>query len=167
MKNITIHYHKTPYGELILGAFDKTLCLCDWRYRKKRSVIDRRLEKSLNAHFVMGDSDVIARTIQQLSEYFNCERRIFEIPLLLVGTQFQKTVWTELIKIAYGKKISYMQLAENIGNKNAVRAVANANGANAMSIIIPCHRIVGNNGALVGYAGGLRAKEKLLQLEQS
>lgn len=167
MNKVVIQYHKSPYGELLLGSFGDSLCLCDWRYRKKRDAIDRRLENKLNADFVQGDSDVISRTIQQLNEYFNFERNVFDIPLLLAGTAFQKTVWNELIKVPYGKTASYALLAESVGNKKAVRPVASANGANAISIIVPCHRIIGSDGALTGYAGGLNAKQKLLELENN
>ena len=167
MNKIIVQYHKTPYGELILGSFDEELCLCDWRYRKKRSTIDRRLEKNLNAGFIKGESKVLSQTVAQLNEYFNFERKTFDIPLLLVGTDFQKTVWNKLIKITYGKTASYMQLAKRVGNIKAVRPVASANGANAISIIVPCHRIIGSDGALVGYAGGLKAKQKLLELENN
>ena len=167
MNKIIVQYHKTPYGELMLGSFDEALCLCDWRYRKKRSTIDRRLEKNLKTGFIKGKSKVLSRTVEQLNEYFNFERKTFDIPLLLVGTDFQKTVWNNLIKVTYGKTASYMQLAKSVGNVKAVRPVASANGANAISIIIPCHRIIGSDGALVGYAGGLRAKQKLLELEKN
>jgi len=167
MNQINLQYYKTPYGELVLGAFDKTLCLCDWRYRKMRTVIDDRLTRSLEAIFVEKDNEVLNDTRQQLEEYFSSERRQFDIPLLMVGTHFQKSVWNELVKVTYGKTSSYLKLAERIGNKNAVRAVANANGANAISIFVPCHRIIGSSGELVGYAGGLRTKERLLKLEQN
>ena len=167
MNKIVTQYHKSPYGELLLGSFGDSLCLCDWRYRKKRDAIDRRLKNKLNADLVQGDSDVISQTIQQLSEYFNFERKVFDIPLLLAGTSFQKTVWNELIKVPYGKTASYALLAESVGNKKAVRPVASANGANAISIIVPCHRVIGSDGALTGYAGGLDAKQKLLKLENN
>ncbi len=97
-------------------------------------------------------------TTRQLDEYFARERRDFDLPLLAIGTVFQKNVWDALLKIPFGKTSSYQQLARDIGNANAVRAVAAANGANAISIIVPCHRVVGSNGNLVGYAGGLKAK---------
>ncbi len=85
----------------------------------------------------------------------------------MIGTAFQKHVWHELLQVPYGTTSSYLQLAEKIGNQRAVRAVAGANGANAISILIPCHRIIGSSGELVGYAGGLRAKKNLLKLENS
>ena len=166
MNEVHYQYFNSPYGELVLGTFDNKLCLCDWRYRKMRAEVDARLSKCLNANFVEARNEIIDDTTEQLDEYFNYKRQIFTIPLLMAGTVFQKSVWSELLNVRFGTTSSYLQLAEKIGNKKAVRAVASANGANAISIIIPCHRIIGSNGQLVGYAGGLSAKEKLLNLEQ-
>jgi methylated-DNA-[protein]-cysteine S-methyltransferase len=149
----------------VIGAFNDKLCLCDWRYRKMRSVVDGRISRGLDAEFIEGDAPVLRETKRQLDEYFRAERKQFELPLLMVGSDFQKRVWNELLNVAYGDTASYLVLAERMGNKNAVRAVASANGANAIAIIVPCHRITGSNGELVGYAGGLKAKEKLLALE--
>jgi methylated-DNA-[protein]-cysteine S-methyltransferase len=165
MNRIHIQYFKTPYGELLLGAFNNQLCLCDWRYRKMRSTLDARMTRALHADYVECDEQVLRDTRQQLTEYFQAKRKQFELPLLMMGTNFQKQVWNALLTISYGETASYLELAERMGNKNAVRAVANANGANAIAIIVPCHRIIGSNGELVGYAGGLPAKEKLLALE--
>ena len=111
------------------------------------------------------DAEVIARAIIQLDEYFACKRTIFDVPLLAVGTEFQRTVWQELQNIPYGKTVSYGELSRKLGNPKAVRAVAAANGANALSILIPCHRVVGSNHTLIGYAGGLAAKQGMLALE--
>jgi methylated-DNA-[protein]-cysteine S-methyltransferase len=149
----------------VLGAFNDKLCLCDWRYRKMRSVVDGRISRGLNAEFIEVDSPVLQEAKQQLDEYFGLERKEFELPLLCVGTDFQKRVWDALVKVEYGKTSSYLELAEAMGNRHAVRAVASANGANAIAIIVPCHRIIGSKGELVGYAGGLKAKERLLALE--
>jgi len=99
-------------------------------------------------------------------EYFASKRTQFEIPLLLLGTDFQKLVWNALIEVPYGETASYLELAKSISKPKAVRAVATANGANAISILVPCHRIIGSNGDLVGYAGGLSTKKKLLELER-
>jgi len=93
-------------------------------------------------------------------------KKQFDVPLQMVGTDFQKSVWEALLNVPYGITSSYLQLAKNIKNEKAVRAVAAANGANSMAIIIPCHRIIGSNGELVGYAGGLPIKKRLLKLEQ-
>ncbi|MDQ6977277.1 MAG: methylated-DNA--[protein]-cysteine S-methyltransferase [Ghiorsea sp.] len=164
---ISIQYYKTLEGELILGSFDNQICMVDWRCRKMRESIDARLQKGLNAGYIQEDTVVLQQARQQLDEYFNRERKTFDVPLLMVGTDFQKQVWRGLIDIPYGTTCSYLELSKNIGNDKAVRAVASANGANAISIMIPCHRIIGSDGSLVGYAGGLPAKKKLLQLEQA
>ena len=164
---IRIQYYQTPVGELILGAYGNQLCMADWRYRKMRKSIDARLQKGLKAEYVEQDAPVLEKTRRQLGEYFNQERTCFDIPLLLVGTDFQKQAWQGLMSIPYGTRCSYLTLSKNIGNEKAVRAVASANGANAISIIIPCHRIIGSDGSLVGYAGGLPAKKNLLKLEQA
>lgn len=167
MNQINIKYYKTKYGELIIGSFNDKLCILDWRYRKMRNSIDTRILKALNATFIEKDTLIIEETINQLDEYFNLERKEFDIPLLTLGTPFQQSVWEALIKVPYGTTSTYLQLSKDINNVKAVRAVANANGANAISIIVPCHRIIGTNGELTGYAGGLGVKKKLLDLEQN
>ena len=165
MAPINIHYFKSPYGQLILGSYHEQLCLCDWRYRKKRDAIDSRIKTGLKAAYFETDDKVLMETRRQLDEYFSHNRKVFDIPLLPIGTPFQKRVWNHLLKIPFGETSSYLELAESMDNKNAVRAVASANGANAISIMIPCHRIIGSSGNLVGYAGGLKAKADLLGLE--
>lgn len=167
MNDITLRYISTACGELILGSYNARLCLCDWRARNGRAAIDNRLMSALHAPMNVGDDLLLRMAEQQLSEYFNGERRVFDIPLLMVGTDFQKTVWRSLLAIPYGETCSYRDLAEAIGRKQAVRAVAAANGANAMSIIIPCHRVIGSHGQLTGYAGGLAVKQRLLQQEKT
>ena len=164
---INIQYFNTPVGELILGSYDEKLCLADWRYRKMRESIDSRLQKGLNAMYVEEDTEVLKEARRQFNEYFEHKRKSFDLPLFLVGTDFQKSVWHGLMKIPFGSTASYRELAQNLGNEKAVRAVANANGANAISIVIPCHRIIGSNGDLTGYAGGLSTKKKLLELEHN
>jgi methylated-DNA-[protein]-cysteine S-methyltransferase len=165
MNKIIIEYYKTPIGELILGAYQEKLCLCDWRYRKMRPSIDRRILEGLNTSFEEGETTVTETAKNQLNEYFSAERMAFDVPLIMVGTSFQKTVWNELLKIPFGKTESYLGLSRKIGNEKSIRSVAAANGANAISIMIPCHRIIGSDGSLTGYGGGLQAKRKLLQLE--
>ncbi len=164
---INIEYFKTPVGELIIGSFDDQLCLCDWRYRKMRSAIDKRIQTGLNASYEEGDSEIIEETKFQLNEYFEGDRTTFDIPLLLVGSDFQKSVWNALIQIPFGKTETYLGLSKKLGNEKAIRAVATANGANAISILVPCHRVIGSDGGLVGYAGGLDAKKKLLNIENA
>ena len=166
-KQIKIDYFKSPFGELILGEYEGQLCLCDWRYRKMRSQIDLRIKYQLQAEYKEKRMAVIEEAKKQLLEYFQGQRTQFELPLLLVGTDFQKRVWEALLQIPYGETKSYLSLSRDMGNEKAIRAVAAANGANAISIIIPCHRIIGGDGSLVGYAGGLAIKKKLLELEGS
>ena len=106
-------------------------------------------------------------SFKQLEEYFERKRKVFDLPLEIIGTDFQKKVWKELLIIPYGETISYKELALRLGNLKTIRAAARANGANPLPIIIPCHRVIGSDGKLVGYGGGLDVKEKLLQLEGS
>jgi len=165
MNRISIQYVKIKLGELIIGSFEDKLCICDWKYRKMRSEIDKRIQKELNATYFEEDSNIIQITKIQLNEYLIGEREVFDIPLNLVGTSFQKEVWKELLNVPYGKTETYLGLSKKMKNEKAIRAVASANGANAISIIVPCHRIIGSNGKLVGYAGGLNPKKQLLQIE--
>ena len=108
---------------------------------------------------------LLINCIEQLIQYFNGERRQFELPLHQTGTAFQQEVWSHLVTIPYGKTISYLELARKTGDTKATRAVANANGKNDIAIIIPCHRVIGSNKELVGYGGGLWRKKWLLELE--
>ena len=103
--------------------------------------------------------------LQQLHEYFNKQRKEFSVPIDLQGTDFQKRVWNELLKIPFGKTISYMQMAINLGDKKCIRAAGTANGKNPVSIIVPCHRVIGSDEDLVGYAGGMDKKRYLLEHE--
>ncbi len=112
------------------------------------------------------DGGALDTAAQQLSEYFGGRRRAFDMPLAPEGTPFQQTVWKALRDIPYGETTSYGELARRIGNPKAVRAVGLANGSNPISIVIPCHRVIGSNGSLVGYGGGLPIKQALLALER-
>lgn len=162
---IRIKRYESPCGVLMLGSFGDKLCLCDWQVEKHRDHVDRRLKRILCAGFEEGTSEVIEKAVTQLDEFFAGQRREFDVPLLFVGTDFQKTVWNELLKIPFGQTISYGEMARRIGMPKAVRAVANANGANSMSIFAPCHRVIGSDRSLTGYGGGLNAKRMLLELE--
>jgi methylated-DNA-[protein]-cysteine S-methyltransferase len=167
MHKVRVQQHKTPYGELLIGAYNEQLCLCDWQNRRQRTSIDKRIKNALSTTYVKEACATTNETIRQLGEYFANKRQLFDLPLLMLGTDFQRTVWNSLLNIPYGTTHSYLQLAKSIGNEKAVRAVATANGANAMSIIIPCHRVIGSNGELTGYAGGLPTKKQLLTLEST
>lgn len=155
----------SPIGELILGSYEDKLCLCDWQNEKRRTLIDKRLQKAFNATYSKQTTDIIEQSIEQLEEFFAHERTKFNIPLAFAGTDFQKLVWNKLLEIPYGETISYGEMAKQLDIPQSVRAVANANGANAISIFVPCHRVIGSNHQLTGYAGGIDAKRALLNLE--
>ena len=167
MNQINIQYYKTKYAEFILGSFENKLCILDFKYRKMRTTVDNRLKKGFEAEFIEQDDEILKETRKQIDEYFNMERKEFDIPLITIGTDFQKSVWDALLKVPYGATSTYLKLAKDIDNEKAVRAVANANGANSIAIIIPCHRIIGTNGELTGFGGGLPLKKRLLKLEQN
>jgi len=113
------------------------------------------------------DDPYMFGSFNQLREYFSLGRKTFDLPMEIIGTDYQKRVWKELLKIPYGETISYKNLALRLGNLKTIRAAAKANGANPLPIIIPCHRVIGSDGKLVGYGGGLMVKAKLLELEGS
>ncbi|WP_300910066.1 methylated-DNA--[protein]-cysteine S-methyltransferase [uncultured Bacteroides sp.] len=157
--------YESPCGILLLGSYEDKLCLCDWQTEKHHDYVSRRLKRILQTDFEEGTSEVIERTVCQLDDFFAGKRKEFDVPLLFVGTDFQKTVWNELLKIPFGTTVSYGEMARRIGMLKAVRAVANANGANAISILAPCHRVIGSDHSLTGYGGGLDVKRALLELE--
>lgn len=130
-----------------------------------RKAVDNRITKGLNAVYEAAKANSIEQCISELEEYFTGDRKQFGIPLLMVGSDFQKNVWNALLRIEYGQTESYSSLSRKIGSEKAIRAVATANGANALAILVPCHRVIGQNGEMTGYAGGLRVKKKLLDLE--
>jgi methylated-DNA-[protein]-cysteine S-methyltransferase len=165
MNTIDIDYFNTPYGEMVLGVWQEQLCLCDWRYRKMRARIDTRIASRLKASYREAPTAVAEQAKTQLAAYFSGMRQSFDLPLLMAGSDFQRRVWGALLRLPYGSTDTYLGLATQLGLAQAVRAVAAANGANALAIIVPCHRIIGSQGELVGYAGGLPAKSKLLELE--
>ena len=162
---IKVQRYESPCGLLLLGSFGDKLCFCDWQVEKHRDHVDRRLKRRLCSELEVGTSEVIEKAARQLDEFFAGKRKEFDVPLRFVGTDFQKTVWNELLEIPFGKTVSYGEMAQRIGMSNADRAVANANGANSISIFAPCHRVIGSDRSLTGYGGGLPAKKFLLELE--
>ncbi len=166
MNIITTMTYASPCGTLILGSMGGELCMCDWRGGKDRSEVEKRVGRLLDADMEQGESETLEEARLQLDEYFEGKRESFTVPLRMAGTEFQQRVWRELLQLPYGTTTTYADLARRIGKPSAVRAVASANGANALSLFVPCHRIVGTGGALRGYAGGLEAKQYLLELEQ-
>jgi AraC family transcriptional regulator of adaptative response/methylated-DNA-[protein]-cysteine methyltransferase len=165
MKTIVIKHIDTPLGSMCMACCDGMLCLLDYadgRHVERHAAI---LQKRMQAAVVHGNCPCLEDTQKQLSEYFAGKRYDFNIALMLVGSEFEKKVWQALEQVCYGKTMSYKQQAALIGMQRAVRAVANANGSNRICIVLPCHRIVGSDGSLTGYGGGLWRKQWLLDLE--
>ena len=155
--NIEIVYYKSPLGVLEIrsngNAISDVLFINSWKGAK---IIEADLS------FVKPKSPIIKNCIKQLDEYFAGTRTVFNIHTAQLGTAFQQTVWAELCNIPYGRTISYLELSKRIGNAKAIRAVGTANGNNSVCIIVPCHRVIGINGELVGYGGDLWRKKWLL-----
>jgi len=156
----------TPLGPMLVGATDEALCLLEFVDRRMLPTQIARIRKRLGAVFVPSGNDVLHRVEESVARYFGGEARDFSVPLEPCGTEFQRDVWKALLDIPYGETRSYADVARAVGRPRSVRAVGTANGANAMAIIIPCHRVVGANGKLVGYGGGLWRKQRLLDLER-
>ncbi|MDR0977110.1 MAG: methylated-DNA--[protein]-cysteine S-methyltransferase [Prevotellaceae bacterium] len=163
---IKVCHYAAPCGPLVLGELDGRLCLCDWDNEARQQTTRRLLQKTWRPTYRVGETELPARAAAQLDEYFDGRRTTFDLPLLFAGTAFQQRVWTALLQVPYGTTVSYGELAARLGRPTAVRAVAGAVGANPLSIFVPCHRIVGSDGSLTGYAGGLAAKQFLLEHEQ-
>ena len=166
MQTIDIQYYNSPAGELVLGSWCGKLCLCDWRRRVNRGAVDARIIRYTGARFVERPSEVTSLAIAEIEGYFSGQRQSFNVPLYMAGTPFQILVWEALMDVQYGHTESYLQLARRIHHPEAVRAVAASNAANPLVILVPCHRIIGKNGALTGYSGGTEAKRLLLSLER-
>ncbi len=158
---------ETPLGTMIACAGESGICMLEYADRKSLTSELKEISLHFGAELVLGESPYFSILEQQLQEYFEGERTVFSVPLSPVGTDFQKKVWEVLIQIPYGTTTSYREQAIILGNPKAVRAVANANGMNKISILIPCHRIIGSNGTLTGYGGGIWRKQKLLEVEKS
>lgn len=158
--------YKSPCGDLVLGDAGGTLCLCDWRDSPRREANMRRLLRETRGGCAEGDTALLRRAAAQFDEYFSGSRKHFSLPLCPAGTDFQRNVWQALSLVPYGATASYADIAHALGRTGGVRAVAQAIGANPLSILVPCHRVIGADGSLTGYAGGLAAKRYLLELEK-
>lgn len=156
---------ETPLGTMIACATDKGICLLEFSDRKMLESELKNLTKRQNALIIQGENPFFDVLEIQLNEYFAKKRTEFSVPLHLIGTDFQQKVWQVLQNIPYGETCSYGQQAAILGNPKAVRVVANANGMNSIAILVPCHRVIGSNGELTGYGGGLWRKQYLLELE--
>ncbi|MEP0368701.1 MAG: methylated-DNA--[protein]-cysteine S-methyltransferase [Cyclobacteriaceae bacterium] len=162
---ITLHRFNTPLGPMYAAATDEALCLLEFTDRRMLETEFVDLRKRLNANILPGENKITRQTETEISAYFEGKRTSFTVPLLTPGTDFQVQVWKELQNIPSGQTRSYLKQAEALGNPQAIRAVARANGMNRIAIIIPCHRVIGSDGSLTGYAGGLPRKKWLLEHE--
>ncbi|WP_111884787.1 methylated-DNA--[protein]-cysteine S-methyltransferase [Acinetobacter sp. CFCC 11171] len=156
---LSYQFLDSPVGQLKLVAHETALVAVLWENENPNRVRLAALVEDLQ-------HPILLKTAQQLNEYFAGKRQQFDLPLDFEGTAFQQQIWQALLTIPFGETRSYKQIAEQIGNVKAVRAVGAANGKNPISIIAPCHRVVGANGKLVGFAGGLENKEILLKIEK-
>lgn len=157
---------ETDLGTMVACATDKGVCLLEFSDRKGLETELKQLAKYHNANIMQGQNKYFKQLKDELDAYFEGRLKEFNIPLDISGTDFQKQVWQALVEIPYGTTSSYLRQAEVLGKPLSVRAVANANGMNKIAIIIPCHRVVGSDGSLTGYAGGLWRKQKLIDLEK-
>ena len=155
----------TPLGPMMVASVKQGICLLEFIDRKMLETELKDLSKRLDAPLVTSPGPHLKDLKLQLEQYFNRDRKKFDLPLFTPGSDFQNKVWKELREIPYGTTRSYKEQAKALGRPEAVRAVANANGANRIAIIIPCHRVIGADGKLVGYGGGLWRKKRLLELE--
>lgn len=156
---------ETPLGTMVVCAVEEGICLLEFTDRKMLETELKAIAKLLNATIIQGHNKHFNKLEEQLNEYFSGKRTLFTVPLVTPGTAFQNKVWKALQEIPYGTTRSYKEQAIAIGNPECVRAVANANGMNRISILIPCHRVIGADGQLTGYGGGLWRKKYLLELE--
>lgn len=157
----------TPIGLMHAAALEEGICLLDFADHEKLEIQINKLQNIFNATLQHGENGHLDILKTQLQEYFAQGRKIFALPLIFSGTEFQNKCWKELQNIHCGETCTYTQQATKLGNPKAVRAVASANANNRIAIIVPCHRVIAANGNLAGYAGGLWRKEFLLHLEQS
>ena len=159
MSEQKLHYDyiDTPLGELELTS-NGTHLLSALFVKTEKNVLDKQ---------PVLKSEINEEAKKQLDAYFKKELTVFDLPLHPAGTEFQKTVWNELIKIPFGTTISYLTLAKKLGDVNSIRAAASANGKNPITIIIPCHRVIGSDGKLVGYSGDMHRKQWLLDHESN
>jgi AraC family transcriptional regulator of adaptative response/methylated-DNA-[protein]-cysteine methyltransferase len=163
---INIHRFESPLGPMFACATDEGLCLLEFSERRWLDKELKTISQLLDASIIHGMNDHLQQVENQMNEYFRKERTEFTIPLVTPGTEFQQKVWKELQNIPYGSTRSYKEQSIALGQPSAIRAVANANGMNRIAVIIPCHRVIGEDGHLTGYGGGIWRKKWLLDLER-
>ncbi len=158
---------ETPIGDMFAAASNKGIVMLSFYDKFNIDAQIEKLKKRFDADILPAQNKYFSQLQEQINEYFNKERTTFDVPLQLVGTPFQMSVWKELLTIPYGTTLSYKEQAEHINKPTAYRAVANANGQNMLMILVPCHRVIGSDGKLNGYAGGIEKKEYLHHLEKN
>jgi len=157
MSEYLYNYFSSPLGEIELASHNDALVACSFL----------EINNNVKQKKLCLDVSLFTETKKQLQAYFKSELQNFQLPLEYTGTNFQKKVWAELSNINFGKTLSYLQLAKNLGDPKCIRAAASANGKNPFAIIVPCHRVIGTDGSLTGYAGNLWRKKWLLEHEQN
>jgi AraC family transcriptional regulator of adaptative response/methylated-DNA-[protein]-cysteine methyltransferase len=157
---------ETPLGEMVAGATDEGVCLLEFTDRRMLPTEYKDLVRLLKTTMEDGENRHLKTLKEQLEEYFDGKRKEFTVSLVTPGTEFQQAVWKELQNTHYGSTRSYQEQAIALNRPDSVRAVANANGMNRISIVIPCHRVIGSDGRLTGYGGGLKRKKWLLDHEK-
>jgi len=162
---IAVTTYQSPLGLMFLGATENGICLAEFHDRIHLEKTLLKLAEGLNAQFIEEENPHLNQLKEQLTLYFDKKLHEFTVPLILTGTDFQQKVFQSLIKIPYGSTSTYKNQAIVLGDVKSIRAVATANGLNKIAVVIPCHRIIGSDGSMVGYAGGIHRKEALLQLE--
>jgi AraC family transcriptional regulator, regulatory protein of adaptative response / methylated-DNA-[protein]-cysteine methyltransferase len=165
MRAIYTTQFQTPLGLMVAAATANGICLLEFTDTDAAVFDWGAWARRLDATIIPGESPYFETLKKQLNEYFAATRKEFDVPLDAAGTAFQQSVWAELQRIPFGTTRTYMQQAKALKNPLAIRAIAHANGTNPIAIIIPCHRVIGSDGSLTGYAGGLRRKKWLLELE--
>ena len=163
---VSICRFTTPLGPMFVCATDKGICMLEFTDRRMLETEFKDLQRLLNAKIIFGENEHINQAYKEITEYFEGTRKTFDVKLHTPGTEFQNSVWQNLINIPYGETTTYEQMAERVNNPKAVRAVGTANGANRIAIIVPCHRVIGKNGKLTGYGGGLERKRWLIEHEK-
>lgn len=156
----------TDLGDMIAGIFEESLCLLEFHSTERIQKQTKHLENLFQSKLIAGDHILLTEVERQLAAYFDGRLTSFSIPLDLRGTAFQSEIWQLLSTIPYGETISYGELATLAGDANKMRAVGRANGKNRIAVVVPCHRVIGSTGSLVGYAGELWRKKELLDLEK-
>jgi len=157
----------TPLGPMLAGATSQGVCILEFinRIKLEKEILD--LQKLLNAVMLPGNNPHLDQLANELTEYFEGSRKVFSVPLHIPGNEFSQAVWKTLQEIPYGQTCSYKQQADKMNNPKAIRAIATTNGRNRLAIIVPCHRVIGSDGKMIGYAAGVEKKKWLLKFERS